>query len=82
VRFNGAWTRPNNGVPKIPKIRQFAQVTMNNGIVLNGHVFVDATARIQDLLNSGSQFIPFVDENDIIHLLNKNSITEVLPYDG
>lgn len=82
MRYNGTWTQTANGVPKIPKIRQFAHLTMMNGVVMNGYIFVDATARIQDVLNSATQFIPFVDENEVIHLINKNSISEVLPHDG
>ena len=73
MRYNGAWTKPTNGVPKIPKVRQFAHVTLMNGIVMNGYVFVDATARIQDVLNSATQFIPFIDETEVLHLIKDGS---------
>tara|TARA_R110000787_G_scaffold32371_10_gene85662 strand:+ start:1268 stop:1477 length:210 start_codon:yes stop_codon:yes gene_type:complete len=69
-------------MPKIPKVREYAQVKMTDGSVLTGYVFVDATARIQDVLNSSTEFIPFVDENEVILLLNKASIVQVRPFDA
>ena len=68
-------------MPKIPKIREYAQVKMSDGSVLTGYVFVEATSRIQDVLNSATQFIPFVDENEVILLLNKASIAHLRPFD-
>lgn len=66
---------------KIPKIRQHAEITMSDGTVLSGYVFVEATARIQDLLNDESPFMPFVDQQDTVILLNKGAIVRVLPFD-
>ena len=40
-----------NAHQKIPKVREYAELTLTDGTVLSGYVFVDATARIQDLLN-------------------------------
>ena len=77
-----SWAVPQHGIPKIPKVREYAQIKMTDGAVLTGYVFVDATARIQDVLNSATQFIPFIDENDMILLLNKSSIMQVKPFDG
>ncbi|WP_295799321.1 hypothetical protein [uncultured Microbulbifer sp.] len=54
---------------------------MSDGIVLNGYVFVEATSRIQDLLNDGNPFMPFVDDTETVHLLNKTAIVRVVPYD-
>ncbi len=67
--------------PKIPKVREYAEVTLANGTVLAGYVFVDATSRIQDLLNGEPTFFPFIDKEERIHLVNKNSIIEVRPFD-
>lgn len=69
-------------MPKIPKIREYAQVKMSDGSVLTGYVFVEATSRIQNVLNSATQFIPFVDENEVILLLNKTSIAHLRPFDA
>ena len=82
MRNQGSWAPPNRGMPKIPKIREYAQVKMNDGSVLTGYIFVEATSRIQDVLNSATQFIPFVDENEVILLLNKASIAHLRPFDA
>jgi len=55
---------------------------MSDGSILTGYVFVEATSRIQDVLNSAAQFIPFVDENEVILLLNKASIAHLRPFDA
>jgi hypothetical protein len=31
---------------------------------MNGYVFVDATARIQDLLSGSAPFMPFIDSTE------------------
>jgi hypothetical protein len=67
--------------PRIPKVREYAQIELNDGSVMNGYVFVEATLRIQDVLNSAAPFIPFVDEEDVVHLVNKTAIVRVRPYD-
>ncbi len=68
-------------MPRIPKVREYAQIQLNDGSVMNGYVFVEATLRIQDVLNSAVPFIPFVDEEDVVHLVNKAAIVKVRPYD-
>lgn len=77
-----SWAVPPHGVSKIPKVREYAQIKMMDGTVLTGYVFVEATSRIQDVLNGATQFIPFVDENDAILLLNKASIMQLKPFDA
>lgn len=67
--------------PTIPKVREYAEIVLSNGAVLAGYVFVDATARIQDLLNGDSTFIAIIDKEERIHLVNKNAIIEVRPFD-
>ena len=77
-----SWAVPPHGIPKIPKVREYAQIKMMDGAVLTGYVFVEATSRIQDVLNGPTQFIPFVDEDDAILLLNKASIMQLKPFDA
>ncbi len=77
-----SWAVPQHGIPKIPKVREYVQIKMMDGVVLTGYVFVEATSRIQDVLNSATQFIPFVNENDAILLLNKASIMHLKPFDA
>jgi hypothetical protein len=81
LRLQGSWTAARQAVPKIPKVREHAQLSMTDGSVLTGYVFVEATSRIQDVLNGETQFIPFIDENEEILLLNKASIMQVRPFD-
>jgi len=77
-----SWAVPRHGAPKIPKVREFAQIKMTDGEVLTGYVFVEATSRIQDVLNGAGQFIPFIDENEAVLLLNKSSIMQLKPFDA
>ena len=67
--------------PKIPKVREYAEIVQANDAVLAGYVFVDATARIQDLLNGEASFFAFIDKEERIHLVNKDAIVEVRPFD-
>jgi hypothetical protein len=57
--------------PKVPKVRVRADVTLQDGSQMSGQVFVEATTRIQDLLNAPEPFFPFVDADGIVHLINK-----------
>ncbi len=66
---------------RIPKLQQYAEITMSDGSVFTGYVFVEATARIQHLLNDDRAFMPFIDGQETVHLINKNAIVRVLPYD-
>lgn len=67
--------------PEIPKVREYAEIVLSNGTVLAGYLFVEATSRIQDLLNGETQFFAIVDKEERIHLVNKSSIIEVRPFD-
>jgi hypothetical protein len=67
--------------PKVPKVREYADVVMADGSVLSGYLFVEATSRIQDLLNNELPFFAFVDEDDQVFLLNKSAVIRVRPYD-
>ncbi len=66
---------------KIPKVREYAELSLIDGTVLNGYVFVEATARIQDLLNDSAPFMPFIDANETVHLVNKQAIVRIQPFD-
>lgn len=69
-------------MPKIPKVREYVELTLGDGAQMKGYVFIDATARIQDLLNSELRFFPFVDQDEQIHLLNKEWVKIARPFDG
>ncbi|MBI3454114.1 MAG: hypothetical protein HY057_15010 [Rhodospirillales bacterium] len=68
--------------PVIPKVREHAQITMTDGTTLNGYMFVEATSRIQDVLNDTAPFFAFVDSNDEILLINKSAVVRVRPHDN
>lgn len=68
-------------MPKIPKIREQAEITLIDGTIMKGYVFIDATSRIQDLLNDSSNFFAFVDDKSVVLLVNKNHVAHVRPYD-
>ena len=67
--------------PKIPKVRQRAELFLTDGSQLAGHVFVEATSRIQDVLNRPERFFAFVDEAGDIQLVNKELVVRVRPED-
>jgi hypothetical protein len=67
--------------PKIPKVRVRADLRLRDGADMSGQVFVEATSRIQDLLNAPEPFFPFIDEAGIVHLINKNAVVQLTPYD-
>jgi len=70
-----------NAHQKIPKVREYAELSLFDGTVMSGYVFVEATARIQDLLNDSAPFIPFIDGNETVHLVNKQAIIRTQPFD-
>ena len=70
-----------NARQKIPKVREYAELSLSDGTVMSGYVFVEATARIQDLLNDSAPFIPFIDGNETVHLVNKQAIIRIQPFD-
>lgn len=69
-------------MPKIPKVREYVELQLGDGSIVKGHVFIEATSRIQDLLNSELRFFPFVDEREQIHLIAKEWVKMARPYDG
>ncbi len=67
--------------PRVPKVRQRAELFMADGTRLEGHVFVEATSRIQDVLNRAERFFPFVDDAGDILLINRSQVVKVRPSD-
>ena len=68
-------------MPQIPKVRVRAEVTMTDGTHFDGHVFIEATSRIQDMLNAEEPFFPFIDADGDLHLINKMLVGRVRPHD-
>lgn len=68
-------------LPKIPKVRVHADLTLQSDAGMSGQVFVEATSRIQDLLNAPEPFFPFVDASGNVHLINMNAVVQITPHD-
>lgn len=67
--------------PKVPKVRVRADLNLQGGTQMSGQVFVEATTRIQDLLNAPEHFFPFIDDSGVVHLINKQSVVHLTPHD-
>ncbi|MBO6783198.1 MAG: hypothetical protein JJ899_08000 [Alphaproteobacteria bacterium] len=68
-------------MPKVPKVRVSADVSLQDGSHFRGEVFVEATTRIQDLMNAPEPFFPFVDDTGQVRLINKASVVQLTPHD-
>lgn len=68
-------------MPKVPKVRVRADLSLQDGTSLTGQMFVEATVRIQDLMNAPEPFFPFVDDQGVVRLINKNSVVLLTPHD-
>jgi hypothetical protein len=68
-------------IPKVPKVREYAVLSLSDGTAMKGYFFVEATVRIQDLMNGDRQFLPFIDEQEQVHLVNRDRIVSIRPYD-
>ncbi len=67
--------------PTTLRVARAAEVTLVNGTVLNGQVFVEEDSRTQDLLNDARPFFPLITENDEVFLLNKSAVIQVRAHD-
>jgi hypothetical protein len=67
--------------PKIPKVREHAEIELADGTKMTGYMFVEATSRIQDVLNDEKAFFAFAGEDDRVILINKAAIVRVRPFD-
>ncbi len=67
--------------PKVPKVRVRAELNLQGGTHMSGQVFVEAKTHIPDLLNAPEPFFPFIDEDGVVHLINKRSVVHLTPYD-
>ena len=72
----------SHGLRKIPKVQESAEITLADGTVMVGYLFIEATSRIQDVLNSPTPFFPFIDGDGQLHLINKSVVARVRPFDS
>ncbi len=62
-----------------PKRKLGASVVTTDGDVFEGYFFVTGDQRVKDLLNGESQFVPFETLGGAMYILNRNSISRVVP---
>jgi hypothetical protein len=67
--------------PKIPKVREYAELELADGTKMTGYMFVEATSRIQDVLNDEKAYFAFAGEDESVVLVNKAAIIRVRPFD-
>ena len=67
--------------PKIPKVREYAEIELADGTKMTGYMFIEATSRIQDVLNDEKAYFAFSDEDEGVVLINKAAIVRVRPFD-
>jgi hypothetical protein len=65
----------------IPKVRYACDLVLTDGTRMEGDIFLEATARMQDMLNDPKPFFPFVDSNNVVHLINKAALIRAVPRD-
>ncbi|MDP6707446.1 MAG: hypothetical protein QF893_13965 [Alphaproteobacteria bacterium] len=64
-----------------PKDRATVRVETTTGKTYEGCVFITGDQRIKDLLNGEDAFLPLETANGEIHLINRECIAEVIPYE-
>ncbi len=67
--------------PKVPKVRVRADVSLQDGTQVAGQVFVEATTRIQDLLNAPEPFFPLIGDAGPVPRIHKRSVVQLVPHD-
>jgi len=69
--------------PKIPKVREYAEIELADGTKMTGYMFIEATSRIQDILNDDKPYFAFAGEgeDDGVVLINKAAVVRVRPFD-
>jgi hypothetical protein len=63
----------------IRKAKVTVQLQMADGVTMKGNIFINIDARVLDLMNDSTTFIPFEAEDGSIHLVNKFEILRLTP---
>ena len=68
--------------PKIPKVREYAEIDLADGTKMTGYMFIEATSRTQDVLNDEKPYFAFGEgEDEGLVLINKAAVVRVRPFD-
>lgn len=63
----------------LPKSKATVSVVTTDGEIFDGCFFVSGDQRIKDLLNGESDFLPFETLGGAIYILNRKTISRVMP---
>lgn len=58
-------------------IKTEVELTMTNGAVLYGEMFLGAELQVLDILNGDAQFLPFEGMGGALSVINKASIAQI-----
>ncbi len=67
---------------RLPKRKVSCAVVTQDGTSLEGSLFLTGDQRVKDLLNGENAFIPLETFDGEIHLLNRATISRVVPHDN
>ncbi len=62
-------------------IKTEVELTMTNGTVLHGEMFLCAEQQVLDILNGDRQFLPFEGMDGAVSVINKSAIAKITHYD-
>ncbi len=68
-----------SGPRRTSKNKTSATLVTTDGEIFEGHFFVAGYQRIKDVLNGEDLFIPFENMDGAIYLVNRTSISRVVP---
>ena len=60
------------------KDRYPVRVTMQNGVEMEGYIFVQSHERLIDVMNDDRTFLPFETKEDDFMILNKTGILQIV----
>ncbi len=59
------------------KVKAEVELTLNDGTLLAGNIFISPTERILDTLNDSRAFLPFERSDGLVTVLSKSIITHI-----
>ncbi len=62
-------------------IKTEVELTMTNGTVLHGEMFLCAEQQVLDILNGDRQFLPFEGMDGAVSVINKSAIAKITQYE-
>ncbi len=62
-------------------IKTEVELTMTDGSVLYGEMYLCAEQQVLDILNGDRQFLPFEGLDGDVSVINKTAIAKITPYD-